>query len=310
MKKMVNLLLVLTMVLSLFSGCGSTGTKEPAEMEVTQPVQTPEPTEAATTEPTLSPEEQLLNSLPERMVEAYEANLVELTQLEDLNRIVTVGEASAMLQKAYVHRTGVESKTFRELMSREEYASRNAPRGWLMGMPGLADLELIHGEEYENYEQWMRLTGDNGGWTALWWGFDNRFGAKGIIPMEFHNMEPLYNADADTVYADSFSSLPVAALDFGEYVVNTGPNAEDMLYHGLDAIISYAFKIFDATNGKKFMELEDGYIYPYREITVGEMVEHALRYYHFPNPMAYPEFVAPEEAITYNPHIITPAPPA
>lgn len=53
------------------------------------------------------------------------------------------------------------------------------------------------------------------------------------------------------------------------------------------------------------MELEDGYIHPYREITLGEMAEHALVYYNFPNPMAYPEYVAPEEVGTYNTDIIT-----
>ena len=228
--------------------------------------------------------------------------IVELSQMEDLERIVTVGEASAMLQKAYVHRTGVESKMLNELMTREEYSSRNAPRGWLMGMPGLADLELTHGEKYENYEQWFKLTGDNGGWATLWAAFDKRFGAKGIIPMENGFA---YNEESDTVFADAFNSLPVAALDFGEYVAKTGPNSEDLLYHGLPEIIGYAFKIYDDTNGKKFMELEDGYIHPYREITLGEMAEHALCYYNFPNPMAYPEYVAPEEVGTYNTDIIT-----
>ena len=117
-----------------------------------------------------------------------------------------------------------------ELMTREEYSSWNAPRGWLMGMPGLADLELTHGEVYENYEQWFLLTGDNGGWATLWAAFDKRFGAKGIIPMENGF---LYNEESDTVFADAFNSLPVAALDFGEYVAKTGPNSEDLLYHGL-----------------------------------------------------------------------------
>ena len=99
-----------------------------------------------------------------------------------------------------------------------------------MGMPGLADLELTHGEAYENYEQWFLLTGDNGGWATLWAAFDKRFGAKGIIPMENGFA---YNEESDTVFADAFNSLPVAALDFGEYVAKTGPNSEDLLYHGL-----------------------------------------------------------------------------
>lgn len=306
MKKATSLLLVLTMVLSLLSGCGKPAAQESAPQvpETAPSAETAAPTTEPTTEPTLSPEELLYNSLTDRQRQAVDVGIVELSQMEDLERIVTIGEASAMLQKAYIHRTGVESKMLKELMSREEYASRNASRGWLMGMPGLADLELTHGEKYENYGQWFRLTGDNGGWATLWSAFDKRFGAKGIIPMDFsRNNGERYNAESDTVFADVFCSLPVAALDCAEYVVNTGPGM-DPVYHGLPETIAYAFKIFDDTNGKKFMELEDGYIHPYREITLGEMAEHALVYYNFPNPMAYPEYVAPEEVGTYNTTII------
>ena len=304
MKKATSLLLVLTMVLFLFAGCGKPAAKETTAQvpAATLSAETAAPATESTTEPTLSPEELLYNSLTDRQRQAVDLGIVELSLMEDLERIVTVGEASAMLQKAHVHRTGVESKMLNELMTREEYSSRNAPRGWLMGMPGLADLELTHGEVYENYEQWLLLTGDNGGWATLWAAFDKRFGAKGIIPMENGFA---YNEESDTVFADAFNSLPVAALDFGEYVAKTGPNSEDLLYHGLPEIIGYAFKIYDDTNGKKFMELEDGYIHPYREITLGEMAEHALCYYNFPNPMACPEYVAPEEVGTYNTDIIT-----
>ena len=184
MKKATSLLLVLTMVLSLFAGCGKPAAKETTAQvpAATLSAETAAPATESTTKPTLSPEELLYNSLTDRQRQAVDLGIVELSQMEDLERIVTVGEASAMLQKAYVHRTGVESKMLNELMTREEYSSRNAPRGWLMGMPGLADLELTHGEVYENYEQWFLLTGDNGGWATLWAAFDKRFGAKGSFP--------------------------------------------------------------------------------------------------------------------------------
>lgn len=255
MKKATSLLLVLTMVLSLFAGCGKPAAKETAAQvpAATLSAETAAPATESTTEPTLSPEELLYNSLTDRQRQAVDLGIVELSQMEDLERIVTVGEASAMLQKAYVHRTGVESKMLNELMTREEYSSRNAPRGWLMGMPGLAYLELTHGEAYENYEQWFLLTGDNGGWATLWAAFDKCFGAKGIIPMDFLGVNNArYNAESDTVFADVFNSLSVAALDCAEYVVNTGPGM-DPLYHGLPETIAYAFKIFDDTNGKKLM---------------------------------------------------------
>ena len=155
MKKATSLLLVLTMVFSLLSGCGKPAAQEstpqvPATAPIAETAATAEHTTEPTTEPTLSPEELLYNSLTDRQRQAVDVGIVELSQMEDLERIATIGEASTMLQKAYVHRTGVESKMLKELMTREEYASRNADRGWLMGMPGLADLELTHGEKYEN----------------------------------------------------------------------------------------------------------------------------------------------------------------
>lgn len=160
MRRMVSLLLVLTIVLSLLAGCGSTQLEEetvdPMVAATNQPTETAEPTTESTTEPTteptLSPEEVLYNSLPERMRQAVDAGLVEISQLEDLNRVVTVGEASAMLQKAYIHRTGVESRALNELMSTADYASLTADRGWVLTIPGLTDMELTRGDQYENYK--------------------------------------------------------------------------------------------------------------------------------------------------------------
>ena len=120
MKKATSLLLVLTMVLSLFAGCGKPAAKETTAQvpAATLSAETAAPATESTTEPTLSPEELLYNSLTDRQRQAVDLGIVELSQMEDLERIVTVGEASAMLQKAYVHRTGVESKMLNELMTR------------------------------------------------------------------------------------------------------------------------------------------------------------------------------------------------
>lgn len=109
MKKATSLLLVLTMVLSLFAGCGKPAAKETTAQvpAATLSAETAAPATESTTKPTLSPEELLYNSLTDRQRQAVDLGIVELSQMEDLERIVTVGEASAMLQKAYVHRTGV-----------------------------------------------------------------------------------------------------------------------------------------------------------------------------------------------------------
>ena len=148
MKRILSFLMVLVMLASLLSGCGGKGEEvvvQKAE-ETAETVAAEEVTEAPTTEPTLSAEEVLYASLTDRMKQAVDLGIVELSQLEDLNRVVTVGEASAMLQKAYVHRTGVESKMLNELISDPVYAEETATLIWVAGVPGLADMELSHGD--------------------------------------------------------------------------------------------------------------------------------------------------------------------
>ena len=99
-------------------------------------------------------------------------------------------------------------------------------------------------------------------------------------------------------------------LDEAEYFAMMG---EDSLY-GPDPVkvdpyihvYVYAFKVYDSTTGKKFFALEEGYINPTKVLTVADAAEYALKFYHFPNPMAVPQFVAPENVSQYNTDIITP----
>lgn len=288
MKRRVCMLLMLTSVLT---GCGR---KEVPAEQTMQPMA--EIVSTAVTEATLSAEDLLLSSLPERMRQAYEVGLVELEQLADLDRIVTVGEASAMLQKAYVYRTGVESKTLNELMSREEYAGRNADRGWIVCVPGITDLELTLGEHYENYEQWLDfLNRNNTG--HLWWGFDERLGMLevGVTP------------DGDSFYITNFwcekgePDLDAFFSRMGEGSLY-GPEKPESYFD----VYIYAGKVFDSTTGMRYFELEDGYIHPEKALTVADTVEYALRFRNFPNPMAVPNYVTPEKVGRYNASIITP----
>lgn len=297
------------MLMSLLSGCGGTGKEaeqaDPAaETAARAAAETiaEEATQAATTAPTLSPEEILYDSLPDRMKQAVDVGIVELSQLEDLERIVTVGETSAMLQKAFVHRTGVESMTLRDLMSNAERSARNATRGWIMNIPGLADTELHKGERYESYEQWMKLSNREGG-EHLWYDFRYRTHA-GTIGV-FTSNDRILRDDGD-VYGDA-SAIEMAqdwpvCKELMQSDLLYGPGASDQKF--LD-ITNYAIGVYDQTNGKKFFGFEDGCVNPEKELTVEAAVEHTLVYYNYPNPMAYPTFVAPEDVGGFNPDIIT-----
>jgi len=302
---MITLFLALVMLLSL-TACGGSASVE-AEVPETAPAAAPTeaPTEAPTTEPTLSPEEVLYHSLPDRMKQAVDVGIVELSQLEDLNRIVTVGEASEMLQKAYVHRTGVESKTLNELISREEFSSRMADRAWISLIPGRADLELAYGDKFENYEQWAKYLGKNWSTTGdLWASFDNRLGIwSAPIPFDLDGYQYVYDADSDSIYVDPFGEKLASAADYSEF---WEAMQADALYAVSDDAINYGFKVYDSTNGKKFISMEDGYFNGLDTLTIEEAVECALVYYNFLNPMDYPTYLAPEEVGAYNPEIITP----
>lgn len=296
MKKRLNLLLVLAMVSVLLAGCVREESEKTTLHDEPEIVTAAAPTTEPAAEPTLSPEEILLNSLPERMLQAYKLGIVELDALTDLERIVTVGEASAMLQKAYVHRTGVQSKVLNELMTVAAYSELPATRGWIFGIPGQVDLELTDGDNYENYQQWLAFLNDQHT-EHLWWCFDDRFSMT----------EVGISQDQETFHVSGFGG-DRGARDMEELsqLFGTGSvyGPEDVWSYG--DVYTYAYKVFDSTNGKRFFELEDGYILPGRELTVAEAAEYALIFYNYPNPMEYPDYAAPEEVGKYNEAIITP----
>ena len=309
MKRTLSLLLAIVMLLSLLSGCGGKQETAQALPEAENAAETAAPavetaaeaTAESTTEPTLSAEEVLYNSLSDRMKQAVDVGIVELSQLEDLNRTITVGEASAMLQKAYVHRTGVESMALNDLMNDPQYAALNADRGWVLTIPGLTDMELSKGEEFENYRQWQEYmnTANPAAWDwgpeDLWYGFDDRLGIESFRLVD------------DNVVGRAYAVNAPQSLDEESYFAMMGDGS---LYGpgGSDAYLAvpgYGLKVYDSTTGKKYFELEEGSINPTKTLTVADAVEYALRFYHFPNPVAVPEFISPENVDKYNTNIIT-----
>lgn len=311
MKRIMCFLMVLCLLLPLIACGGNTETLPTMEIPVETAAPTTEPTAAPTTEPTLSPEEQLLASLPERTRQAYALGLVALEQLEELERKVTVGEAAGMLQRAYVHRTGVESELLAEMMTSEQYAPRNATRGWLMCMPALAEAERLNPGCYTGYQPWAYWCYSHNTDYAFWWSLPMRNSATVYTPVavDFEGWGNKYAPDTvydehGGYYTNDWCADIVGFASDWEALLES-QDEEYCLHQASGVHISYAFRIYDSTTGYRFMELEDGMLNYTRELTMGEMVEHALRYYHYPDPLALPTFVAPEEVGTYNPDIIT-----
>lgn len=304
MKRTICLLMALAMLASVLSGCG--GKQEEAvqaapKVENIAETAAAEVTEAPTTELALSPEEMLYNSLPDRMRQAVDAGIVELSQLEDLERIITVGEASAMLQKAYVHRTGVESKMLQELISDPVYADETATLIWIAGVPGLADMELSHGENYDNYGQWRTYLNDKTqGMEDLWWSFSDRLNMTAMVPgiaepktaYQYDENGDTYSGGYGVYWGGLFHTLP-------------WPDSPLYAYEKEDpSAVDYGRSVYDVTNGQKYYSMEENMDW-LGGLTVAKVAECALVYYNFPNPMAYPTFVAPEDVGSFNTDIIT-----
>lgn len=307
MKRLISIFLLPAMLLSL-TACSSNTIVETTISTVVPETDfsfVPEETVILVTEPTLSPEEIHYSSLPDRIRQAVDVGIVELNQLEDLDRIVTVGEASKMLQKAYVHRTGVESLILRDLMDNADYSTRNATRGWIINIPGLTDIELRHVDQYQSYEQWLKAANN---WITddLGWSFPDRLEIKQPV---FYAQDRESGSDALYMMNDAPTPIIEYAKDFEELCVLMetdllyGPAEKD---RGFRDVAAYGFKVYDSTTGKKFISLEDYCVCPTAELTIEDAAEHALIFYHFPNPMAYPSFMAPEEMESFNPEIITP----
>lgn len=303
MKKLLSILLVIATLASLVSGCGGKA-EEPAAQAApeTEGVveTTAEPTAAPTTEPTLSAEEMLYNSLSDRMKQAVDVGLVELSQMEDLDRVVTIAEAAAMLQKAFIHRVGVESKVLNDYMTEAKYAEIDADRGWIYNVPGLAELELAFGDDYQNLKQWISYAKKPNKNDFIWGTIDERLGMMG----------GRLNDDRESYYQD-FNNTGMLQDDFWDYE-NLRAAGDSTVYGLADPsgwyglVSEYAGMLFDSTNGKRFFSTENDLLNPTKKLTVSDVAEYALIYYHAPNPMAYPEFASPEEVGTYNTNIITP----
>lgn len=100
MKRLTAFVLALVMLLSL-AACGASAPAATEAPAAAVPETTAEPTTEPTTEPTLSAEELFLQSLPEKLQEAYALGIVELELLEDLDRVCTIAEAAGILQNIY-----------------------------------------------------------------------------------------------------------------------------------------------------------------------------------------------------------------
>lgn len=270
MKRITALLLALVMALSL-TACGSSA---PAETEAPAAVPSAEaPTEAPTTEPTLSPEEILYNSLPDRMKQAVDVGIVELGQLENPDKEITIAEAARMLQNAYTLYHGVESKLIADVLSLD-IASEPAYLGWIGRLPIAMHVEALEPEKYESYDQWIAYV------IKLSQGYDLSGRITSPVGAEGYSYW-----DGDEIFVrHSYGWFDIGwKSGMDTYFYRNMPEGNALLDScvGQGNLLAYTSYLYDHTSGHKVLEVS-----PYDEVpveqvmTVSTMAEMALRTYH------------------------------
>lgn len=287
MKRIIALILTFATLLSL-TACGGSAPAEPTAPE-TAPAVTEAPTEAPTTEPTLSPEELFLQSLPEKLRQAYEMGIVELTLLEDLERLCTIKEAADILQNICRIKFGTDSWMLTNTVT-EENAAEPATRGWFMTMMYAADAESLVGiDESESYAANLK---------KLTWS-QKQF-AQDIA-------DALLGEQTNTGYilVENEKGVPerwIAA--YGQYPGAAKMVADRKDFDGDIVVISYALTRYDRVTGEKLMTWDESKNLRFLDkMTVREVVETGFRYF---RALETKKTVPCEEVATYDETIITP----
>ena len=273
MKRMVALLLVLTLLLSLY-GCGGSAPAETQAPETAPATEAPtEATTEPTTEPTLSPEEVLYNSLTDQQKQAVDLGIVELSQMEALDREITIAEAAQMLQNAYCLHNGTESRLMADVLALG-CVGEPAYLGWIGRLPVAMFVEAVEPEKYENYDQWLAYV------IKLSQNYD-----LSTMLTSFDNFDGYSYWDGDDIFVRHsygwFDIGWVSGMD--SYFYRDMPAGNTLLDGcvGQGNLLAYTSYLYDQTTGHKVLDVS---LYDELEVeqvmTVDTMAEMALRTYH------------------------------
>lgn len=287
MKMAISMILIYSLLLC---GCGSAAVPEitaPAEIKAV-PETTAEIVTEPTTEPTLSPEELFVQSLPEKLRQAYELGIVELSLLEEPERECTIQEAAAVLQNVYNLRFYEDSWMLINTVT-EDNSSNPATRGWFMKMMYAADAEALVGvDEKQSYSENLKdltkthTTSKIADTLLGWW--DN----SGYVLAE--------NKKGEVEQWGTF---------YGKYPGATKLVKDIDDFNGDVATVSYVLTRFDRKNGEKLMSWDEDRNLRFKDtMSVQEVAETALRYYNALEPK--PDFIPYDEISHYDDSIITP----
>ena len=281
-------LIAIILLSILLSACAPVHSTVPETAPETTAQTVPETTADPTTEPTLSPEELFIQSLPEKLREAHDLGIVDLTLLEEPERPCTIREAADILQKVYNLRFYEDSWILTNTVT-EKNTAESATRGWFMKMMYAADAEALVGvDKKQSYSENLKdLTKTHNSSsiadTLLGW-YENR----GYVLAENKNGE-----------VEQWGTF------FGKYPGATELVKDIKEFNGDVATVSYALTRFDRKTGEKLMPWDENRNMRFKDpMSVQEVAETALRYYKSLEPK--PDFVPYDEITHYDESIITP----
>ena len=285
MKRAISIILICSLLLC---GCGNSAVSEETMPVETIPETTAEIPTEPTTEPTLSPEELFIQSLPEKLRQAYELGIVELSLLEEPQRECTIQEAAAVLQNVYNLRFYEDSWMLINTVN-EDNSSNAATRGWFMTQMYAADAEgLVGVDKKESYSENLKDLTKTHNTSKIadtllgWW--DN----SGYVLAE--------NKKGELEQWGTF---------YGKYPGATKLVKDIEDFNGDVATVSYVLTRFDRKNGEKLMSWDENRNLRFKDtMSVQEVTETALRYYHALEPK--PDFIPYDEISHYDDSIITP----
>lgn len=272
----------------LLSGCGSTEAPAETAAAATVPLTTAPPETEPATEATCSPEELFIQSLPEKLRQAYELGLADLSLLEDLQRECTIQETANILQKVYNLRFHEDSWMLENAVT-EENASLPATRGWFMTQMYSADAEgLVGVDEAKDYPANLKELTTTYATSPIADSLLGLYYGGGYVPVT--------NDDGEV-------DMTVSA--YGEYSGAVKLVADLKDFDGDVATVSYALTRFDRTTGEKIMTWDENRNLRFKDsMTVQEVVETVLRYYHALEPRQ--DYIPYGQPIHYDESIITP----
>lgn len=273
MKRILALMLALTMLLSMAACGGSEPTPTAAPTEATQL-----PTQEAT-----EPEPQLNETLQQ----VYDLGIADMDLLLRAEDVCTRAEAANMLAKVHEMQYGEKSKYLNDMVEAFEKEEWSAPvtRFYFAQAVFCSAMETVFDFPYENWYVWAcECTGShNVAWpdaSIVGIRLDGTPG-EGSVWELCPDLQEIDTAPSDN------------------------PNAQHMIDYGSTPAAAYVTWLYDRRDGNKVMELDENYYFrPHETMTVEQVAETALRYYHSFEPAA--EMVSYADTYGFDTSIITP----